>query len=171
MPPFHDYVEVRQPVVELAGRFQKALLDRGRPAQPVQNQAQVARVLGQEVVAEIGWLSSARRSPTAERPFTVDPDSVEPLAEVGDLREGVRILQLRKNRLPAIQVTHRQYSADALLRVQGAHAALVVVVQVQAARGRVFANELGVHLKLMVLLFDGEAVAEVTRRAVDFRAD
>ena len=29
--PLHDHVEVRQPVVELAGRFQKALLDRGRP--------------------------------------------------------------------------------------------------------------------------------------------
>ena len=107
-----------------------------------------------------------------ERPFPVDPDSVEPLAEIGDLRESVRILQLRKNRLPAIQVTHREHPAGALPRVEGAQAALVaVVIQRQAAPGLVFANGLGVHLELMVLLFDVEAVAEETRRAVDLRAD
>ena len=83
----------------------------------------------------------------------------------------MRILQLRKHRLPAIQITHREHPADALLRVQGAHAALVVVVQMQATRGQVIANELGAYLELVVLLFEEEAVAEETRRAVDFRAD
>src|SRR5438552_12526069 len=69
---FDDHLEVVDPIVESAEFLDQAPLHLGLPPETIQHEAQVARILREEVVRQVSWLRQPGRRVAAEGPLPED---------------------------------------------------------------------------------------------------